>query len=65
MLRKVLIMLSVICMFLVFLPGCKKSSGGKTDAEYKAEAAEQINKDNMQSELDNIEKQLEQEETAG
>lgn len=64
MLKKILIMLSVVCLCLAFLPGCKKSSGPEAEAEYQIETKEEITKENMQTELDEIEKQLEQEAAA-
>ena len=56
-------------MVIFCITGCKKDSGQseasqqsvKTSAEYEAEAKEQINKENMDRELDELEKALEQE----
>jgi len=68
MLSRVLIIIAVVAIGVFCLSGCKKSPGGaepeqevKTMAEYEAEAREQINKENMDKELESIEKQLEQE----
>ena len=66
MLRKILAILILTVMVVVLVSGCKKDSSQteqnvKTAAEYKAEAEEQINKENMASELDELEKTLEQE----
>ena len=66
MLRKTLAIIVLTVMVVVLVSGCKKDSsqteqGVKTAAEYKAEAEEQINKENMASELDELEKTLEQE----
>ena len=59
MLRKVLVIVAVTVISVSFLSGCKKrSSGSKTTAEYEAEAKQQVNKENMAEELDNIEKAL-------
>jgi hypothetical protein len=69
MLRKILtiVVQAILCFSL--LSGCKGSSSdtqseqeaAKTEAEYKAEADKEINKDNMAEELDKIEKAVEQE----
>jgi hypothetical protein len=56
-------------MVVFCVTGCKKDSDEsganqqsvKTAAEYEAEAKEQINKENMDRELDELEKSLEQE----
>jgi hypothetical protein len=54
----------------LFISGCGKTSSDnesegddivKTQAEYEAEAKEQITEDNMEEELANLEKQIEQE----
>lgn len=65
MLKK-LLAISVLALLMVSLIGCKKTTGGKVGsepasksvAEYKAEADSQINKDNMSSELDKLEKSI-------
>ena len=67
MLRKALIIVFMIVIGLGGF-GCKKSSSDeattqeqvKTTAEYEAEAEEQINKENMNQELEKIEQELEQ-----
>ena len=69
MLRKILLIIAVMSITVFCLNGCKKDSGQrqtseeeiKIEAEYKAQAEEQINKDNMAEELDKIEKSIEQE----
>ena len=69
MLRKALIIITAGLISVFWLSGCKKrSSQGESEqevvksvAEYEAEAEEQINKENMAKELENIEKTLEQE----
>ena len=69
MLRKVLVIAAVAAISVFCLSGCKKRSSEtesgqevlKTAAEYEAEASEEINKENMAEELENIEKALEQE----
>lgn len=64
MFRKLLVIAIVVAISLSCLSGCKKSgpeSEQKTMADYEAEAREQINKDNMDKELEQLEKQLEQE----
>jgi len=64
----IIITLAILGSF--FISGCGKTSsdnetGGdvevKTQAEYDAEAKEQITEDNMEQELANLEKQIEQE----
>ena len=69
MLRKILVIVVVMAVSVFYLGGCKKrsseSESGRevtgTLAEYKAEAEEQIDKENMGEELEKIEKALEQE----
>jgi len=69
MLRKILTIVVQAILCLSLLSGCKGSSTDtqteqeavKTEAEYKAEADKEINKDNMAEELDKIEKAMEQE----
>ena len=68
MLRRIL-MIAIIAVMSVFcMNGCKERSSStqsdqeevKTVADYKAEAKEQINKENMAEELERLEKSLEQ-----
>lgn len=69
MIRKILLISVVVAMVVFYLGGCKKSESGtepnrpqtKTQAEYETEAKEQINEDNMDAELERIEKELEEE----
>ena len=69
MFRKPLVLIVLTAMVIFCVTGCKKDSGEsgasqqsvKTAAEYEAEAKEQINKENMDRELDDLEKTLEQE----
>ena len=69
MLRKILTIVVQAILCLSLLSGCKDSSSDtqseqeavKTEAEYKAEAEKEVNKDNMAEELDKIEKTVEQE----
>jgi len=63
-----MLIIVLAAMVVFYVNGCKKDSGQaetgqdvKTAAEYKAEAEEQINKENMASELDELEKTLEEE----
>ena len=71
MIRKILLISVVVAMAVFYLGGCKKSESGsepnqaetKTKAEYDTEAKEQINEDNMDAELERIEKELEEELT--
>ena len=71
MLRKILFIIVLATIGLFYISGCKDSSNEaesgqevvKTAAEYEAEAKEQITKENMDEELDKIEKALEQEIT--
>ena len=68
MLRRILVMVVMTVISVFYLNGCKKRADEvqpdtekvKTAAEYKAEAKEQINKENMAEELERIEKALEQ-----
>ncbi len=68
MLRRILMIAIVAVMSVFCMNGCKERSSGtqsdkeevKTVAEYKAEAKEQINKENMAEELERLEKSLEQ-----
>jgi len=61
-----MVVITVIGIFC--FSGCKKRTDEvqsdtekvKTVAEYKAEAKEQINKENMDEELDHLEKSIEQ-----
>jgi len=64
MFRKLLVIAVAVAISVFCLSGCKKSGSEpeqKTMADYEAEAREQINKDNMDKELEQLEKQLEQE----
>lgn len=68
MLRKILVVVAITVVSLFCLNGCKKDADDvqsdteniKTAAQHKAEAKEQINKENMDEELDRLEKELEQ-----
>jgi len=68
MLRKISIIIIVLLLSMPCLNGCEKRSDKtqtdqepvKTEAEYAAEAKEQINKDNMDQELERLEKSVEQ-----
>ena len=64
----IIIALAILCSF--YISGCDKTSSDnesngdvvvKTQAEYEAEAGEQITEENMEEELGNLEKQIEQE----
>lgn len=64
--RKLVVLIVLTAMVAFCVTSCKKNSSQteqdvKTAAEYKAEAEEQINKENMASELDELEKTLEEE----
>jgi len=69
MARKLLVIVAVAAISVFCLSGCKKSSSEpeseqeevKTVAEYEAEAREQIDTENMDEELESIEKALQQE----
>ena len=63
MFRKLMLIIILAAMVLFCVNGCKKDSSQdvKTAEEYKAEAEEQINTENMSSELDELEKTLEEE----
>jgi competence protein ComGC len=66
MLKK-LLMISVLVFLMFAFVGCKKTTDDKVGsettsksmAEYQTEAKSQINKDNMSSELDKLEKLIE------
>ena len=63
MLRKVLVLIASVVICVSGLTGCGKSSDEpevKTEAEYKAEAEKEITAENMDDELDKIEKEMEQ-----
>ena len=64
----IIIALTILCSF--YISGCDKTSSDnesdgdvvvKTQAEYEAEAEEQITEENMEEELGDLEKQIEQE----
>ncbi len=67
--KVVIVFLAAAILCVSYLCGCKGSSTDtqseqeavKTEAEYKAEADKEINKENMAAELDKIEKSMEQE----
>ena len=69
MLKKISILISILTISSLLLGGCKKRSTKaeaeqetvKTMDEHQADAKEQINKENMASELESIEKAMEQE----
>jgi hypothetical protein len=71
MLRKVLLVLAAAAIVAVCVGGCKKQSGEpeppepeqeviKTPAEFEAEAAKEITKENMAAELEKLEKEIEE-----
>ena len=70
MLRKVLFVMALITISMFCLSGCDKSPGDaeseeevvvKPMAEYEAEAEAEITEENMNEELENLEKAIEQE----
>jgi len=69
MLQAILVLAVTTVVLLFSVSGCKKASRGpeageeevKTAAEYEAEAKKEINKENMNQELDKIEQELAQE----
>ncbi|UCE99603.1 MAG: hypothetical protein JSV82_00605 [Planctomycetota bacterium] len=68
MFRKLLIISTIVAIGFFCLSGCNKKEAEsdqkvKTMAQYEAEAREQINRENINEELDQIEKSLEQELT--
>lgn len=69
--RKLLLIVAAALTALFCLTGCKKRSDGNESgqtnktAEYEAKAKEQINAENMDAELEKIEKALEQEMSQG
>ena len=67
MIRKLLVIAAVLGICVFYLSGCKKSPSKaepqqqvKTTAEYEAEAKEQISEKNMDKELEQIEKSVEE-----
>ena len=62
MMRRMIIWISIMVLAVLCANGCKKKSDEsiKSQAEYKAEAKEQIDTENMESELDKLEGVLEQ-----
>ena len=67
MLRRTLILVAVIAINVCCFSGCKKNSSEaetekvRTMVEYETEAKEQINEENMQVELDKLEKAIQEE----
>lgn len=71
MLRRIIVIAVVAAISAFWMLGCKKTPSSdaskpqeevvKTQAEYDAEAKENITKDNMASELEKMEKDVEQE----
>ena len=68
--RKLFIIIALAILCSIYINGCDKTSSDnesngdvvvKTQAEYEAEAGEQITEENMEEELGNLEKQIEQE----
>ena len=68
--RTLSIIITLAILSSCFITGCGKFSGDseseedaivKTEAEYEAQAQEEITEDNMEQELANLEKQIEQE----
>ena len=68
--RTLFIIITLTILGSLFISGCGKTTSDnesegddivKTQAEYEAEAKEQITEDNMEEELANLEKQIEQE----
>ena len=68
--RTLFIIITLTILASCFISGCGETSSDskseeaaivKTEAEYEAEAKEQITEDNMEQELANLEKQIEQE----
>ena len=61
MTKKILIVVSIVVIAVSFTSGCKKKSSQSQTTEIKAEAEKQINQENMEDELNKLEKQIEQE----
>ncbi len=62
MLRNILTLIIIAAITVFGLNGCKKSpTKSKTTADYKAEAEEQISKENMLAELEKMEKAVDDE----
>ena len=68
--RKILYVMTITVTFVLLfgIAGCKKKTDEavqvKTPAEYKAKAEEEITEDNMEAELNKLEKELEADITA-
>lgn len=63
MIKKILLACTVVVFGLCLLNGCQKNGAEeptKTKADYDAEAQQDITAENMDQELENIEKSLEQ-----
>lgn len=73
MIQKTLVMVTIAALLTFSFVGCKKSApegsseepAVKTMAEYEAEAKSQINEENMESELEKLEKEIEQDTGEG
>jgi hypothetical protein len=68
--RTLFVIITLAILGFCFITGCGKTSNDgeseeeiivKTEAEYEAQAKEEITEDNMEQELANLEKQIEQE----
>jgi len=62
MIRKLLVIAAVLAIGVFYLGGCKKKpeQPAKTMAEYETDAKEQITEKNMNEELEQIEKSVEE-----
>ena len=62
MLRRMLIVIASLILCLTCLTGCREDSSDtetvKTEAEHKAQAEKEINAENMDEELEKIEKEI-------
>ena len=62
MLKKLSLILTLMLAMVFTISGCSKKESApevKTETEFKAEAQEQINEENMDEELNRLEKEIE------
>ena len=65
MLKKLIVILCIAAVFGCFVSGCKKdTTKAQSKAEYEAQAKKEITKENMVSELDKLEQNIEQDAAA-
>ena len=67
MFRRLLLVVTILSVGVLFISGCSSDDPEpvKTAADYKADAEKEIDKTNLQSELDKLEADIEADEAAG